>query len=93
MNKLTGWFFRIINKRVAKQAGIDPTETTEESMDKPWYKSKGKIGAIIAGLAFIVQTTLPAFGIDITIPVWVYSLLQGFGISLSAYGIRDAINK
>ena len=60
-------------------------------MDKPWYKSKGKVGALIALLAFVVEAVLPQFGVSIVIPSWTYTLLKGFGFSLSAYGIRAAI--
>lgn len=66
-----------------------PKET--KTMDKAWYKSKGKLGAIMFGLVYIAEHTLPALGVDIKIPSVVYTVLEGLFGSMSLYGIRAAI--
>ncbi len=42
--------------------------------------SKTKIVAIIAGVMFIVEKTLPAFGVNVQIPNEVYEMLAATGL-------------
>lgn len=60
-----------------------------EEKSKPWYKSKGKWGAIILALFGVVQPISTAMGHPIQVPLWLVELVAGF----TGYGIRDAIKK
>lgn len=73
---------------VKRPVGRPPKESIKM---KSWYKSKGKLGAIIYGITAIIEGVLPSFGVDIQIPGFIFTALETFGISLSAYGIRAAI--
>ena len=55
--------------------------------DKPWYKSKAKLAAIVTALVACVQPVSTALGHPYQVPLWVIELLTGIGI----YGVRDAI--
>lgn len=83
MDKIKTFFLKLIAKRV-----IDKT-TGKETFEK----SKTKIGAIIAAVAFIVDNVLPEFGVYLPISNWIIQIAQIFGITLSGYGLRDAQEK
>lgn len=80
MKKIKRFFLRLVAKRV-----IDKTTGKER-----WEKSKGKLGALIAGAVYIIEAVLPAFDIHVKIPPEVFEVLIAFGITLAGFGIRDA---
>ena len=57
--------------------------------DKPWYKSKAKVAAIVMAVVSAIQPISTAFGHPVQVPLWVIEVLTGLGI----YGVRDAIGK
>lgn len=57
--------------------------------DKPWYKSKGKIGGLGLILCGTVNAIADLFNLPFRIPLWTLELLAG----LTGVGIRDALNK
>lgn len=56
-------------------------------MDKPWFKSKAKLSAILTVIVGAIEPLSEALGHPIKIPSWIIQGLIGLGI----YGVRDAI--
>jgi hypothetical protein len=83
--KLPLWCYRLIGNRIRKLLQLEDTNMADIS--KPWWKSKAKWAAILAGVFAAVQPITTAFGHPVQIPLWVYELLAGLGI----YGVRDAM--
>lgn len=84
--KLPDWLYRLLGKEVAKK--LDLQETTMED-NKPFYKSKAKMAAIIGVILAGIQPISKAFGHEIIVPNFVFEVLAGMGL----YGVRDAIGK
>lgn len=61
--------------------------TAPSTTDKPWYKSKAKIAAIVMTIVSAIQPISTAFGHPMQVPLWVIEILTGLGI----YGVRDAV--
>ncbi len=78
--KIKEWIIKLVAKKV-----IDETTGKEK-----FEKSKTKIGAIIATVAFVVDLVLPEFGIYLPISDKILRLAEILGISMGAYGLRDA---
>ena len=54
--------------------------------DKPWYQSKANIGAIILGLAEIIEAYFPETKAAMM-------SIKGMAIALFGYGMRSAIGR
>jgi hypothetical protein len=80
--KLQRWVINLVAKRVIKKIG-----------EEKWEASKTRVSAIVALLAFGVQTVLPEFGVTVPIPDGVLYLLQVLGVGGVVHGIRDSNEK
>lgn len=60
-------------------------------MKKPWYESKGKVGALIFIVTSLVEGISVLIGKPVKIPPEVWDIIQAAGLGVSAWGIRDAI--
>jgi hypothetical protein len=85
--KLPLWIYRLAGRKLAKTLWEE--KKMADSVEKPWYKSKAKVGAILMAILAAVQPVTTAFGHPIQVPLWVYEFLAGLGI----YGVRNALNK
>jgi len=62
-------------------------------MNKPWYKSKTKVGAVLVGGGMILTASGQILLEEIDLAVGIVAIITGFGIILTAVGLRDAIEK
>ncbi len=83
------WAYRFIGRRLAKILKLEEKEMIDETVNKPWYKSKAKIAAVVMAVVSAIQPVSTAFGHPVQVPLWVIEILTGLGI----YGVRDAIGK
>lgn len=61
-------------------------------MDKPWYKSKTKLGAVIGGVGTVLVAAGGYLSGELTAPVALEMGLIGIGSVLVGLGLRDAIS-
>ena len=61
-------------------------------MDKPWYKSNTKLGAVVGGAGTVLVAFGSAISGEISVPVAIEMGLVGLGAILFGVGIRNAIN-
>ena len=87
MGKFPNWIYKLAGKKIADKLGLQEEVMGEETTEKPWYKSKAKIAAIVTVIIGAVQPISAAFGHPIQVPDFIIQLLIGLGI----YGVRDAI--
>ncbi len=86
--KLPLWMYRLLGKWAAKKLQLEGTMAdTPVVDDKPWYKSKAKLAAVIMVVVSAIQPISTAFGHPYQVPLWVIEILTGLGV----YGVRDAI--
>lgn len=63
------------------------------SMNKPWYKSRTKVGAVLVGGGMILTFTGRFFLGEMDFVTCAIGQVTGVGIILTAIGLRDAIEK
>ena len=61
-------------------------------MDKPWYLSKTKLGAVIGGVGTVLVAVGGAISGEIAIPVAIEMAIAGIGVVVFGVGLRNAIN-
>ncbi len=83
MEWIKNWLLKLFAKRVISKI------TGKEK----WEKSVGKIGAVLAGVVYIIEQILPAFGIEVNIPTEAFKIVEAFGITLAGWGIRRAVER
>lgn len=90
---------KLIGKNLAQKLNLrDEPETApvpgQAVVSVPWYQSKAKIGFLIYIVAIALKFGPPAFGKPpIEIPKEALDLLEGLGLGVGGYGLRDAIKK
>lgn len=89
MNFLTKWIYTIAGKEFLAKLGIKETTMADATVPDStvWYKSKGKLAAIIGAIVAAIGPISTAVGHPIIIPNWVLEILGAIGL----YGIRDSI--
>jgi hypothetical protein len=60
-------------------------------MDKPWYKSKTKVGGVLVGISMVTGGLGNYLTGDITGTESILQVVTGLGAILVITGIRDAI--
>ena len=61
-------------------------------MDKPWYLSKTKLGAVIGGVGTFLVATGGAISGELSTAAAIEMKIVGIGAILFGLGIRDAIS-
>jgi hypothetical protein len=84
MNFINTWLIKIVGKKLADKIGLQEGSMNDSTV---WYKSKGKLAAIIGAVLAAIGPVSTAIGHPIVIPTWVLEVLGAIGL----YGIRDAI--
>ena len=70
------------------------TDVIEPIVDnKPWYKSKTKLGAILTGVSIISGAVAGYLSQTIDIITAVQSSLLGIGLVLASFGIRNKLEE
>jgi hypothetical protein len=99
---LKGLVIKILGRRLRKklnlqedapmtdQAATTGSETTTGG-DKPWYQSKTKLGIIFTLTVGVIELGSKLAGHPVTVPPEVFRLLEAAGISVSAWGMRNAV--
>ena len=62
-------------------------------MNKPWYKSRTKVGAVLVGGGMVLTAGGKLLLEEIDLGAAVVAITTGIGIILAAIGLRDAIEK
>ena len=62
-------------------------------MNKPWYRSKTKVGAFLVGGGMILTAGGQFLLDEIDLAAAVIAAIVGVGIILTAIGLRDAIDQ
>lgn len=62
-------------------------------MNKPWYKSKTKVGSVLVGGGMILMSLGKGLLGELSLDLVIGGVISGVGLILIAVGLRDAIEK
>lgn len=89
---------KIVGKQLRDKWKLDEPEKVPHAgeivLSVPWYRSKAKIGFLLYLVAIALKYGPPAFGHPpVLLPPEALDLLQGLGLGVGGYGLRDALKE
>lgn len=89
---------KIVGSKLKETLKLDQPVTMPaagaELVSVPWYRSKAKLGFGLYLVVVVLEYGPPAFGKPaIHLPKEWLDLLEGLGLGLGGYGLRDAMKK